>query len=111
LNLFAKHLASRPVFELNTPFSIERSSSSEDDVEIISDESRTILQQKLTGKKPKEPSKDPVKDLVKELSKSVPTPEKTPETKMSFQEPHPALLIPGPVEIDDDVAKTMGYHR
>ncbi|KAF2673265.1 purine catabolism protein pucG, partial [Microthyrium microscopicum] len=109
LNLFARHLASRPVFELNTPFSIERSTSSDDDAEISSDQSRSILQQKISDKKPKVP-KDPVKDIVTELSKPIAASEKKTIAKMSFQEPHPALLIPGPIEIDDDVARTMGFH-
>jgi hypothetical protein len=30
---------------------------------------------------------------------------------MPFQESHPALLIPGPIELEDDVLKAMGHFR
>jgi len=31
--------------------------------------------------------------------------------KMSSQPPHPALLIPGPIEFDDAVLQSMGHYR
>jgi aspartate aminotransferase-like enzyme len=30
---------------------------------------------------------------------------------MPFQEAHPALLIPGPIELEDDVLRAMGHFR
>lgn len=30
---------------------------------------------------------------------------------MSNQEPHPALLIPGPIEFDDAVLNSMSHYR
>lgn len=30
---------------------------------------------------------------------------------MSNQEPHPALLIPGPIEFDDAVLQAMSHYR
>jgi alanine-glyoxylate transaminase/serine-glyoxylate transaminase/serine-pyruvate transaminase len=34
-----------------------------------------------------------------------------PANVMSNQEPHPALLIPGPIEFEDDVLKSMSHFR
>jgi len=41
------------------------------------------------------------------------TPEKPKETpvKMSSQPPHPAVMIPGPVEFDDAVLNAMSHYR
>jgi hypothetical protein len=33
------------------------------------------------------------------------------EPAMAFQEAHPALLIPGPIELEDDVLRAMGHFR
>ena len=37
--------------------------------------------------------------------------EKKEEPAMAFQEAHPALLIPGPIELEDDVLRAMGHFR
>lgn len=37
--------------------------------------------------------------------------ENTATKKMSSQPEHPALLIPGPIEFDDDVLKSMSHYR
>ena len=37
--------------------------------------------------------------------------EKEQPVKMSSQEPHPTLLIPGPIEFEDEVLKSMSHFR
>lgn len=32
-------------------------------------------------------------------------------SNMSFQAPHPTLLIPGPIEFDDEVLRSMSHYR
>jgi alanine-glyoxylate transaminase/serine-glyoxylate transaminase/serine-pyruvate transaminase len=86
LNLFSKHFDPKPFLELNTPFSTEREAQ-------LEDEDGNAIKQK----------KDPdIKKQVKEAELS---------TKMSSQPPHPALLIPGPIEFDDAVLQSMGHYR
>jgi alanine-glyoxylate transaminase/serine-glyoxylate transaminase/serine-pyruvate transaminase len=89
LNLLAKHLALKPAFELNTPFSIERASSIDDNL-IPFSESQNPGQQ------------SPAKATTRQYSTSA---------NMSAQEPHPALLIPGPIEVEDGVLKAMAHYR
>jgi alanine-glyoxylate transaminase/serine-glyoxylate transaminase/serine-pyruvate transaminase len=85
LNLFSKHFDPKPFLELNTPFSTEREAQ-------LEDEDGNAIKQK----------KDPdIKKQVKEAELS---------TKMSSQPPHPALLIPGPIEFDDAVLQSMGHY-
>ncbi|KAF1970455.1 PLP-dependent transferase [Bimuria novae-zelandiae CBS 107.79] len=86
LNLFSGHLDSKPFLELNTPFSTERSAHFEDD-------QGNIIKEQI----PPEPEK------VIEKEKQVPK-------KMSSQPPHPALLIPGPIEFDDAVLQSMSHY-
>lgn len=70
------------MLELNTPFSTERQSGKQDDIEytpfsgLASDETRLAE-----------------------------------NAKMSNQPQHPALMIPGPVELDDDVLQSMSHYR
>jgi hypothetical protein len=33
------------------------------------------------------------------------------QSNMSFQAPHPTLLIPGPIEFDDEVLRSMSHYR
>lgn len=81
LSLISRHLEQRPVLELNTPFSTERQSGKQDDVEYI------------------------------RFSSVVPDAKVSLESnKMSSQTKHPSLLIPGPVEFDDDVLQSMSYY-
>jgi alanine-glyoxylate transaminase/serine-glyoxylate transaminase/serine-pyruvate transaminase len=82
LSLISRHLEKRPVLEINTPFSTERQSTEQDD----------IPYNPLTRTPPKD---------IKEAKKS----------KMSNQPEHPALLIPGPIEFDDDVLQSMSHYR
>lgn len=81
LSLISRHLEQRPVLKINTPFSTERLSGHQDDLE-------------YTPPIREPPKMDSQKD--KNLSK---------------QPEHPALLIPGPVEFDDAVLEAMGHYR
>ena len=80
LSLISRHLDNRPQLELNTPFSTERQSSPQDDLEY---HERHFAE--------------------KEEAKKTPT--------MSSQPSHPALLIPGPIEFDDEVLQAMSHFR
>jgi alanine-glyoxylate transaminase/serine-glyoxylate transaminase/serine-pyruvate transaminase len=90
INQIAKHLDSKPFLELNTPFSTERSSRFEDD------RGNAIKRPKPQEKKPEPP-----------VQKTEPVIPK----KMSNQKPHPALMIPGPIEFDDAVLDSMSHYR
>ncbi|KAF2239254.1 PLP-dependent transferase [Viridothelium virens] len=85
--LIARHLEQRPLLELNTPFSTERQSEKGDDID------------DPLGKPHLRSS---------EQNESLQSVQKT--IKMSNQPPHPALLIPGPVEFDDEVLQSMGHY-
>jgi alanine-glyoxylate transaminase/serine-glyoxylate transaminase/serine-pyruvate transaminase len=84
---------------LNTPFSTERTARVEDE------QGNRIPPKKFEAFK-KEAKKEPKKD-VEEVKKLAPEPPK----KMSSQAPHPALLIPGPIEFDDAVLSSMSHYR
>lgn len=50
----------------------------------------------------------------KDFDAAVPQLEKEsnkPAANMSAQEPHPTVLIPGPIEYDDEVLKSMSHYR
>jgi len=81
LSLISRHLE-QPLLEINTPFSTERLSEEQDDLDYT-----------------------PVK---RESPKSASLEERN---KMSNQAEHPALLIPGPIEFDDVVLQSMGHFR
>jgi alanine-glyoxylate transaminase/serine-glyoxylate transaminase/serine-pyruvate transaminase len=106
--LFASHLANtqKPVLELNTPFSVERTSSSQDHAAIIADESRKILEAQ-TIKTLKELDKQEKEQIVEEEQEKEQEQKQSP--RMSTQEPHAALLIPGPIEFDDAVLQSMSH--
>lgn len=95
IDQIAKHLDSKPFLELNTPFSTERSARFED-------ERGNVRRTKPQEKRPQPPA-------------PAPTPAKKAEPekpkKMSNQKPHPALLIPGPIEFDDAVLESMSHYR
>ena len=82
LSVISRHLAQRPALEINTPFSTERISGREDDL--------------------------PYQPLSRAPSAS---PGQVKDPKMSTQPEHPALLIPGPIEFDDEVLQSMGHFR
>lgn len=86
LNLFKDHLQFQ-THTLNTPFSTERSSLSIHEKEVSPEYSRFYS----TERAPKAVEETP--------------------TKMSNQEPHAALLIPGPIEFDDAVLQAMSHYR
>ncbi|ORY11095.1 pyridoxal phosphate-dependent transferase [Clohesyomyces aquaticus] len=97
LNLFSRHLESKPFLELNTPFSTERSALIEDDDGTPIKPKPPNIQDKL---------REPVVGKAEEKSKIE---EKKPQPHMSSQPPHPALLIPGPIEFDDAVLQSMSH--
>lgn len=90
LSLISRHLGQRPVLELNTPFSTERHASQAEDVEYI-------------PFSPPPPPPPPPPNRVH--------PEGAAVLKMSIQGSHPTLLIPGPVEFDDEVLRSMSHYR
>ena len=92
LNLFSKHLDSKPFLELNTPFSTERSGSIED------------AQGNRIPRTPK------ISEIKKPEPKQLPKKEESPKMA-SAQAPHAALMIPGPIEFDDEVLKSMSFYR
>ncbi|TKX18645.1 aminotransferase-like protein 9 [Elsinoe australis] len=75
LSLVSRHLSDQQPLQLNTPYSIERRPTAQDDLERI--------ERQKANEKP---------------------------TKMSSQAPHPALLIPGPIEFDDEVLQSMSHY-
>jgi alanine-glyoxylate transaminase/serine-glyoxylate transaminase/serine-pyruvate transaminase len=81
----------KPFLELNTPFSTERSAHLEDEE---GNRIKKKQQEALSTKK-----KEDVQKVVEEPK------------KMSNQAPHPALLIPGPIEFDDAVLQSMSHYR
>jgi alanine-glyoxylate transaminase/serine-glyoxylate transaminase/serine-pyruvate transaminase len=94
IDQISKHLVSKPFLELNTPFSTERSSRFEDG------------EGKIKRPKPQE-KKIEQPQVPKQEAKPVP-PKKM---SRSNQKPHPALLIPGPIEFDDAVLDSMSHYR
>jgi alanine-glyoxylate transaminase/serine-glyoxylate transaminase/serine-pyruvate transaminase len=91
LNLFSKHLDSKPFLELNTPFSTERNGHLEDA------QGNRIPRNKPQELKKPEPEQLPKKEELPKMASS--------------QAPHPALMIPGPIEFDDEVLKSMSFYR
>ena len=84
LSLISRHLDLTQYPPINTPYSIERNSSYIDDDLPYTPLVRTpSIQQKRS------------------LSTSA---------KMSTQESHPSLLIPGPIEISDEVSQSMSHY-
>jgi alanine-glyoxylate transaminase/serine-glyoxylate transaminase/serine-pyruvate transaminase len=85
LKLFQQHL--EPLSHLNTPFSTERAAPITPDPDPLSKQARYYSSRRSIAE-------------VKEVP-----------VKMSTQEPHPALLIPGPIEFDDAVLQAMSHYR
>jgi hypothetical protein len=104
VNQIAGHLASKPSFlEINTPFSTERSSRFED-------ERGNIKRPKPKETKKPEQQAQPVQRVEPEPPRKA-NPEPPKRMSKSNQQPHPALLIPGPIEFDDAVLNSMSHHR
>ena len=96
----SNHLdAKKPFLELNTPFSTERSARIEDE------QGNRILPKKTEPPKPQVKPVQPAEAVKQEAKEIKETPE--PPQKMSSQPPHPALLIPGPIEFDDAVLNSI----
>ncbi|CAI6338306.1 unnamed protein product [Periconia digitata] len=93
LDLLSRHLESKPFLELNTPFSTERSAR-------FVDEQGNIIPSKTPREQHQQPEEKP-----KQIPEIPPIP-----SNMSSQPPHPALLIPGPIEFDDAVLQAMGHY-
>ena len=91
LNLFSKHLDSKPYLELNTPFSTERDGHLEDA------QGNRIQRNKPQVLQKPEPEQLPKKEEPRKMASS--------------QAPHPALMIPGPIEFDDAVLNAMSFYR
>lgn len=87
LSLISRHLHSSPpqTLTINTPYSAERQTASED-----------------TFNTTQTPSS---------RTQSTHAGNTSPQRNMSSQEPHPAVLIPGPIEYDDEVLKSMSHYR
>ena len=83
---------SKPFLELNTPFSTERSARPEDGHGNVRRAQKPPAQEKKIEQQVKEAVSEPPK-------------------KMSNQPKHPALLIPGPIEFDDEVLNSMSHFR
>jgi len=97
LDQISKHLDSKPFLELNTPFSTERSARQEDDRgNILRPQPQTQSQPKQAQK----PNPPPIKKVEPQ----------EPKIMSSNQAPHPALLIPGPIEFDDAVLNSMSHY-
>lgn len=90
LNQLSKHLDSKPFLELNTPFSTERTGHLED-----------AQGNRIPRIKPQ---------VIEKAETQQPKKEETPKMASS-QAPHPALMIPGPIEFDDEVLKSMSFYR
>ncbi|KAK0776261.1 hypothetical protein LTR02_011366 [Friedmanniomyces endolithicus] len=100
LSLISRHLNTNAHVPLNTPYSIQ--SSPEDDIEWnpIQKEKRSLPQQQTRSF-----STTQEVSLEEEGKRS-----KRAAIKMSSQAPHPALLIPGPIEFDDEVLQSMSHY-
>ncbi|KAF2740608.1 PLP-dependent transferase [Polyplosphaeria fusca] len=85
---------SKPFLELNTPFSTERSATLEDE------EGKLIRSQKEVQ----------VEDTDDQAQEAIAKEEDKVDVKMSNQAPHPALMIPGPIEFDDQVLQSMSHY-
>ncbi|KAK3673760.1 hypothetical protein LTR78_006313 [Recurvomyces mirabilis] len=103
LSLISRHLNTNAHVPLNTPFSIERDSSPNDDLDWtpIQKATQNPLQQQQT----RSFSETREVSLGEEGKRDKPA-----AIKMSNQAPHPALLIPGPIEFDDEVLQAMSHY-
>ncbi|KAK5138259.1 hypothetical protein LTR08_003320 [Meristemomyces frigidus] len=99
LSLISRHLHSTSHVPLNTPFSTERASSPSDDIEWTPIQ-KNLQQHKRTFGTQTEPPPPPPE----QAEENIPT------AAMSNQAPHPALLIPGPIEFDDEVLQSMSHY-
>ncbi|KAI6792239.1 PLP-dependent transferase [Hortaea werneckii] len=107
LSLISRHFNSHAHVPLNTPFSIERQSSPSDDIEWEPlnkkpQEIKQLTQKRTFGTQTEAPPAEEKKEESKEEAQK--------PANMSSQAPHPALLIPGPIEFDDAVLQSMSHY-
>ena len=81
LSQLTRHLSHSPTYEINTPFSTERISVAEDRLD----------------------------DLLPYNTRQIHQAQPKITSTMSAQDPHPAVMIPGPIEYDDAVLKSMSH--
>ena len=104
LSLISRHFQSNAhdSVPLNTPFSFERQSSPDND---IPHERRIVRRNKPLPRAQKRDFSVQTVSAQEEGKRS-----KSAAVKMSQQAPHPALLIPGPVEFSDEVLQSMSHY-
>ena len=97
LSQISRHLSQTPAYDINTPYSTERQSIAEENFDdpIHLNQPPTDSTTFLSG---------PEEELGQE-----PQDTRRSSANMSSQAPHPSVMIPGPVEYDDDVLKAMGH--
>jgi len=104
LSLISRHLNSDANVPLRTPFSVERESRPNDD----------ILWEPIERKTPEYQQKQSFStqtvSLQEEGKRDKTIVDDIKSAKMSSQPSHPALLIPGPIEFDDDVLASMSHY-
>ncbi|KAH9844830.1 Alanine--glyoxylate aminotransferase 1 [Teratosphaeria destructans] len=101
LSLISRHFNSHSEHNvpLNTPFSIERESSKDHEwASQLREQRREFGTQTVSLQEEGKRDKTIVDDLEQKRA------------NMSSQVPHPALLIPGPIEFDDEVLKAMSHY-
>ena len=94
LSLISRHLEEHqqsPYLPINTPYTTERASLPSDDLPWT------------PPSPPAPPPRSPTQLQKRQFSTS-------PSAKMSSQPSHPSLLIPGPIEISDEVSQAMGHY-
>jgi alanine-glyoxylate transaminase/serine-glyoxylate transaminase/serine-pyruvate transaminase len=107
LSLISRHLnnTANAQVPLRTPFSIDRESSPSDDIdwEPIERTTPKFEQKRNFGTQTTSLQEEGKRDktVVADLEKTA---------KMSKQAEHPALLIPGPIEFDDEVLASMSHY-
>jgi alanine-glyoxylate transaminase/serine-glyoxylate transaminase/serine-pyruvate transaminase len=102
--LISRHLSTDHSVPLRTPFSVERESRPTDDIpwEPIEKKTPTDISQKRSfGTKTVSLQEEGKRDKTVADTKAI---------KMSSQASHPALLIPGPIEFDDEVLSSMSHY-
>ena len=105
LSLISRHLNTNAHVPLNTPFSHERDSSPSDDLDW-----KPIERNKPDVQQKRDFSTEPVSLQEEGKRDKTVADEQNKSAKMSSQAPHPTLLIPGPIEFDDEVLKSMSHY-
>ncbi|KAK3722711.1 hypothetical protein LTR37_002282 [Vermiconidia calcicola] len=111
LSLFSRHLNTNSHVPLRTPFTIERESS-KDDKDTHWEPPPYQKQKSKTPSEQKRSFGTQTTSLQEEGKRDKNIADETPKkaNKMSAQPSHPALLIPGPIEFDDEVLASMSHY-